>query len=172
MAGPVAGVLMRPAVDRAELRAWLARAFDRDDGMWRLRDGRAIGLPWRPEPTGPFAVEPGQWELADTVDLPAVVGFKPRTAVGVSAMAKGAADHEVLGRLVHALARDFDGLVDFGQPLPVPVGSDARAVAAGLPGTVVEVPYRTVTGELWYTHVADPEFVAAWLAHPHFRMVK
>ncbi|MGA5363523.1 DUF6368 family protein [Streptomyces purpurascens] len=48
----------------------------------------------------------------------------------------------------------------------------ARALVASLPGQVKEVSYDTGGGGRWMRHVGDTEFLAAWLRHPDFHMIK
>lgn len=49
---------------------------------------------------------------------------------------------------------------------------ESRALAASLPGRVLEMPYEIADGRHGYIHVADHTFLAAWLAHPQFHMLK
>lgn len=94
------------------------------------------------------------------------------------------------GRTGLTLARRFGALVDFGgalepdaRPPGVPYAepdveqselllASIHAAVAALPGTVHEFRYRTWRGTPWVSHVGDTEFLAAWLNHPRFHMIK
>lgn len=88
----------------------------------------------------------------------------------------------LLGHLALALARRLGALIDFDGVLGYPTPRDetvddahlarARALVASLPGMVAEVSYDTGSGSRWFRHVSDVEFLAAWLRHPEFHLVK
>uniref|UniRef100_UPI00404017D9 DUF6368 family protein n=1 Tax=Streptomyces sp. SS7 TaxID=3108485 RepID=UPI00404017D9 len=92
------------------------------------------------------------------------------------------ANHHVLGHLALALAERLDTLIDFDGLLSYPAPRDdtgdeasldqARALVASLPGRVAEVSYDTGGGGRWFRHVRDVKFLAAWLQHPGFHLVK
>ncbi|OLT35188.1 hypothetical protein BJF79_07035 [Actinomadura sp. CNU-125] len=42
----------------------------------------------------------------------------------------------------------------------------------GLPGTLYRLRYQTARETPWVQHIGDAEFLAAWLEHPRFRMIK
>jgi hypothetical protein len=183
--------------DRDELFGWLGLAFARETGEdWRLRDPARLGLAGHPGPDDrdtarPFLVTIGPWqadEHDEEAELVDAIGYQPGTQITLCAMVNSDYDHLVLGHLALALARRYDALVDLGGPLPVPrpPGSTwphswqdepqqvaaTRTVIASLPGRVYEIAYRTVTGGTWVHHLVDARFLAEWLAHPDFRMVK
>jgi hypothetical protein len=98
-------------------------------------------------------------------------------------------DHRVLGELSLHFARRVRGLIDFDGALMPPAAEDIfvsrRAEAnwsdvseltermiAALPGQIVALPYETVNGRQWAGHVCTPDFMAAWLQHPLFHMIK
>lgn len=195
MGGPVAGVLLREALTGDEAAAfdeWLGKVFRPfSDGLWLLRAPAPIGA--RPDAvtSGCFTVERGPWTGdADFPELPRVIGYRPAEEIVLCAMANGRGDHLVLGRLCLTLARRFGALVDFdgalepdAHPPGVPYAepdveqselllASIHAAVAALPGTVHEFRYQTWRGTPWVSHVGDTEFLAAWLNHPRFHMIK
>ncbi|WP_425423858.1 DUF6368 family protein [Spirillospora albida] len=86
--------------------------------------------------------------------------------------------------------RRFEALVDFGGalipdalPPGVPYGepdteqselllASISSGARALPGTLDELRYQTARETPWVNHMGDADFLAAWLQHPRFRMVK
>jgi hypothetical protein len=139
----------------------------------------------------PFVVTVGQWQAADhdeAAEMVDAIGSQPGIQITLCAMVNSDYDHLVLGHLALGLARRYDALVDLCGPLPVPRlhastwphswqdepehAAATRTVIASLPGRVYEIAYRTVTGGTWVYHLVDARFLAEWLAHPDFRMVK
>ncbi|TDC84772.1 DUF6368 family protein [Actinomadura sp. 7K507] len=195
MAGPAAGVLLRDALAGAEAAAfdtWLAEAFEPyDDGLWLLRAPSMIGAPPDAVAAGSFGIERQAWtDDPDLPDMPRAIGYRPAEEIVLYAMAKGHNDHLVLGRLCLTLARRFGAFIDFGgalQPGTRPPGipylepdaqqselllaSISSAVRA-IPGTVFEFRYQTARETPWVNHVGDAGFLAAWLDHPRFHMIK
>ena len=196
MAGPSAAVLLPTAwaaADVDELRVWLARSFSPDgsENWWVLRDPRALGMSESLKP-GPMLVEPGPHEdddVDETACLTRAAHFAPGCEIVLAAAVNGADDHRLLAELAVLIARRYKGLIDLGGrlPVPAPVGmpppaaSDAadehrtggaRETIMALPGRWHEIPYRTAGGEVATYHVVDADFLAAWINHPLFRMVK
>ena len=118
-------------------------------------------------------------------------GFAPAADLGLWAGVNRSDNHQVLGELTLHLARTFGGVVDFGGALMHPeswmvflrgIGRGGRdwselaapteRMLAALPGRVVAIEYKTSLGGTWVHHVGDVEFLAGWLEHPSFHMIK
>ena len=124
----------------------------------------AIGGSTRVEEPRPFGLLLGDAGLDDS-DLRTVerlIGFTPRNAVGAFAYMNAPVDHRLLGELALFLARELDGLVDFGGTLgPI----------AASPGTLLAIPYEASTLDETF-HVSDAKFLEWWLEQRDFHMVK
>ncbi len=141
----------------------------------------------------PFTVEwlfgeefPGEFSDFPTweKDLLRVFGIHPRARISLSAIFSGMQSHRVLGELSLYLARTFEGIIDFEQALmPLKsigeaekahnweeVAGPTRHMLQGMPGRVLELPYRAANRRPWVKHICDAEFMAAWLKHPDFHM--
>jgi hypothetical protein len=120
-------------------------------------------------------------------------GLHPSSTIYLAAGTNKSADHRILGELALYLAQIYDGVIDFdGALIPAStLSADEQAdltrmfeadwseiaaprerFFARLPGKILAVPYQTSNGRAWVTHVADREFMAAWLAHHDFHMIK
>ncbi|MFJ3981472.1 DUF6368 family protein [Streptomyces fungicidicus] len=140
---------------------------------------------------GPPGADPtgvGVFFLSEDEEIPAededysAFSRPPVRGLVLGAGRSGPANHQVLGHLALALAERLDGWIDFdgllGHPTPRDDTGDqasldrARALAASLPGRVAEVSYDTGGGGRWFRHVGDVEFLAAWLRHPEFHLIK
>lgn len=97
------------------------------------------------------------FELAAVV---AALGFQPSTTVHAFAYGNAPADHRLLAELALAVARRYDGLVDFGGSL----GDNVTARR----GWLVSLPYEW-SGTF---HIGDADFLDAWMEDPRFHMVE
>lgn len=152
-----------------------------DLDFW-VRDGAAVGLPaWDPTGVGVFFLSEDEEIPAEDEDYSAF-SQPPVQGLVVGAGCSGPANHRMLGHLALALAERLDTLIDFdgllGHSTPRDDTSNeapldrARALVASLPGRVAEVSYDTGGGRRWFRHVGDVAFLAAWLQHPGFHLVK
>lgn len=114
-------------------------------------------------------------------------GFLPEQEIQLDAYCNGPQDHRILGLLALAIAERFDGIIDFGGVLFPPLTDGpydfiwgpkwedaepfSRKLIDSMPGVAIAVPYTTVS-RTWVYHVADTTFMRAWLAQPHFHMIK
>lgn len=99
-------------------------------------------------------------ENADEPEVEAVLGFKPRYAVGVGAGCNQGIDHVATALLTAEVADVLGGVV----AAEVPEGR--KTVVAGLPGVL------GVTGGEDPVVVGTAEFLRAWVRRPGFRLVK
>jgi len=125
--------------------------------------------------------------------IAATFRFLPKSYISIAAGRNQAEDHRVLGEVALYFARAYGGVIDFGGAL-IPsstlseeqrsdilqlYGSNWSDIAAPLeqffarlPGRLIAVPYETADARTWVSHVGDTEFMAAWLSHPDFHMIK
>lgn len=152
-----------------------------DLAFW-VRDASPLGLQnFDPVRVGGFFLSEDEYMLADDEDYSAF-STPPVQGLVLCAGCSGPENHLLLGHLALAMARRLDALVDFDGVLGYPVPCDetrdeadlarARALVATLPGKVAEVSYDTGGAGRWFRHVGDVEFLAAWLRHPDFHLVK
>ena len=186
MAGPAAGIILpKPLNDSAKAgirREILAMStLVSEDDFW-IQD-RPFLLVLGED----YEAEPDEDEAAD---LERIIGWKPQDEVNFVAMGDGRQDHLYLGQVCLHFVKKLGGLVDLGgalkPPVPAVVPSWAfgthdhwseyepyfQKMVKGLPGRVYTVPYLKANGDEWVYHVADAEFLKAWLDHPNFHMVK
>ncbi|WP_042390998.1 DUF6368 family protein [Streptacidiphilus melanogenes] len=164
------------------------RTDDRRPGLAaRLREPAAIGLAgldgsracgfWIEDEPDEFLEEYRQLGFPG-LPRPAASAFSIYTIVS------GRDNHLLVAGLAVHLADRYgeDALIDFGGVLGyhtsyAPLGeaeeearlSQARALLAGLPGRLWEMPYRTTDGD-WFSHVGDRAFLQGWMRHPDFRL--
>ena len=171
MAGPQASVLVRAplsAVQRSDIQFLIARRSERreEDAFWI--DDR------------PFVMRIGEQidgELEETIaeGLPDVLGWSPRDLVHLGAAGDEAIDHVLLGGLCLQLAKDLNGLVDFGgtilslDHLPPPVRVECPN---GLAGCLYVTEYVGAGAVRSFTQYGDAEFLESWLNAATYRLVK
>jgi hypothetical protein len=121
-------------------------------GTTRVNEPRPFGLA-----LGPPGLDESELRTTETL-----LGFTPPRTVDAFAYANAEIDHRILGELALFLARQFDGLVDFGGTL----GSIHAAH-----GTLYAIPYEGSTLAETF-HVGNTEFLEWWLQQAEFHMVK
>lgn len=123
--------------------------------------------------------------------IAAAFGFKPQQILQWDAMCNDHEDHAILGTLVAHFAELYGGVIDFnGALLPnLPkemykgrwlwqeanwsdVAEYFNAMANEMTEKVVSIEYETIGGRTWAHHVADAQWMRAWLNHPNFHMIK
>jgi Family of unknown function (DUF6368) len=178
MAGPVASVLILERTNVAEREVW-DLVYAHLEGLGARREGHNFWLNDRPFILKIAAREGDAARQADAELLPEL-GHTPWLGVELSAMCNSAEDHQLLGELCLAFARQFDGIVDFGGTiLPEPsLDGEAALPAVSVPlffdgrGTLYAASYKIDEGRYGTCHYGDAALMQAWLRQPQFRMVK
>lgn len=110
-------------------------------------------------------------ELYAESDYASAIGWQPQDALELGAMCNKMDDHRELARLAIRLAREYDGLICFGDSL----GEEARAVPGRLwhiHNTEDDLSLPDWAQQTRGIHVGDAEFLENWARHPRFRLVK
>ena len=153
-------------------------------------EGRLFDVGWEPDDhLGAYEEDEPGWVQTIVTRF----GFAPSSSIGIAAGINRPADHRILGELALYLARVYGGVINFnGALIPASTHSEEEKASltrpfdaswsqiaapreqffAKLPGRIVALPYRVTDDRMWVTHVADCEFMAAWLSHPDFHMIK
>lgn len=190
MGGPAAGLWLPRERSALEAAPWLESfcevRIENDDALeFYVRQPSAIGLYdfERPSP-GPFHLGPESLEDYQELGFPGL-DRPPAAELVLLAYSSGRDNHLFLGHLAQFLAERFNALIDFGGLLGYEFSlhdisreeekarlTTVRALVSSLPGRVWEMPYAAYGGGYGYSHVGDLEFLAAWLGHPNFHMIK
>jgi Family of unknown function (DUF6368) len=152
-----------------------------------------VGISWN------VGEEPGQDEdfAAWCEKIAAYFGLQPRSRIFLDLGCNEARDHRILGELAIYFARTLSGVIDFNGALMITPTFEGREGAmewlssfeqsnwsefskligrsqwmGGMPGRILSIPYETANGHTWTNHVCDKDFMAAWLEHPSFHMIK
>lgn len=200
MAGPIAGVEVPRCLTDAEMDAvWTminSISSHREGRDFWVGDTRPIGgrytgggRPFLLSVSGPEE-EFGEDAERYSAEIGLAFGFRPVQDIGFVAMCNGTEDHRVLGEMCLWLARRFGGVVGFGGALLPRLPSalaerwvrgqlswdDVRPLhermVEGMPGRLAECLTGVEPRNTWAIHTADAEFMASWLEHPSFHMVK
>ncbi len=130
-------------------------------------------------------------------DVARCFGFLPRSRILLAAEGDRPEDHRRLGEVALDLARRFGGVINLhgalevgsGEPVSLDqvddllarleerldwteVSAPTDAFLRSMPGRVLTLPYETMDRRTWVEHICDAEFMAAWLRHPGFHMIK
>jgi len=120
-------------------------------------------------------------------------GFTPEWEWHSDAGCNKQEDHQILGQWITWLTNHLGGIVDFYGALlpPLPesmykgfwlweeaswsdIAPYFEPMVGEIPGKIISIPYLCGEAEsrTWVHHVADVEFMKAWLKHPRFHLVK
>lgn len=111
-------------------------------------------------------------------------GSVPEQRLNIDADCSRPLNHRILGQLALLLAERYDGIIDLDGALypPLKPGQNRRDVTVeeveqyvkelSLPGRIFHMYYITVRNTICIYHLVDPDFLRAWLQHPHFHMIK
>jgi hypothetical protein len=47
-----------------------------------------------------------------------------------------------------------------------------KTFVSNIDGKIIELEYKTGNDEIWFTHLADKEFLSNWIRHKKFYMPK
>lgn len=175
MGGPAASVFLPRPLTPATGDELLRASFRCESkGDYGIRQDGLLFDGWIDE--RPFVVEFGfeykrRLDEIDFAGFVTAMGWAPVDEVLCVAMCNREADHRLLGRICVMFAEKSGGAVHLGG-WP---DNLTMAVAARLPGRVVELPAFT-EGRPWPDRspdvFCDAEFLRAWSQHPQFCMLK
>ncbi|MCW2880237.1 MAG: hypothetical protein JWQ95_4337 [Sphaerisporangium sp.] len=190
MGGPAAGLWLPKKRSALDAKPWLqsfceVRIKSDDSLEFYINQPSTLGLHGleRPSP-GPFHLGPESLEDYQELGFPGL-DQPPAAELALLAYCSGPDNHLLLGHLTQFLAERFDALIDFGGLLGYRYSfhdisdqekaarqAEARALVSSLPGRVWEMPYAAYGGGCGYSHVGDRKFLASWLGHPDFHIIK
>jgi hypothetical protein len=189
MGGPAAGLWLPESGSALDAVPWLesfcaVRVANDDSLDFEVRRPSVIGLEGLQQlPRGWFRLG-RESSLEDYREL-GFPGLEPLPVdeLVLSATRNRSDDHLLLGHLALFLAERFHALIDFCGLLgrryddamsqrEAACPAESRALVLSLPGRIWEMPYATGGEGCGFSHVGDREFLAAWLIHPDFRMIK
>ncbi|GLX93319.1 DUF6368 family protein [Herbidospora sp. NBRC 101105] len=132
-----------------------------------------------------FGVNLGEWDPDPEDDYSQVIAPQPVAELIAWSERDLVGEDVALGELVLEMTRQLNALIDFDGllgPRPWLSGGsmdshrkhvlEVRPFISSVGGTVYEVAYAMYGGEFRYVHVADGDFLEAWLAHPAFHLLE
>jgi len=181
VAGPCAEVFLPTCTSNSlldQIKAWIDAVSDLHDGLdfW-VTNSDPIGGSYKGEGRPFFfrlsdidIAPPDEWcepNAEEIVQVANEFGFQPKSRVSFCAMCNDQCDNQVLAELCSLVAKELGGVINFHGPVPF----DIRALE-GLPGVLRPIFFDSKHPDDGFSHHCDAEFLAGWLRHPAFRMVK
>lgn len=112
-------------------------------------------------------------------------GFVPKQEICLIAHCNSDDDHYILGNMALIFSREFEGIIDMGGAILPPrrqnpsvkeypwvTLEEIRCFVDNIPGRVLEIQYLTANNKQWLYHIVDNFFLAEWIKHPCFSMIK
>lgn len=157
-------------------------------GTIEVSPGRPLGFD-----TGDLSEENTEYDPEEIDSISELLGFRPRSFIGIYCMSKSATDHRILGELGLSLAEKFGGVIDlmgaiFDYSL-LPewmkkgiwlwetanwedIEPYFEQTVNDIPGKIYSLLYETGNQRIWCHHLCEAEFLRNWLQNPAFHLIK
>ena len=182
----------RLSIDKLLDQIGTGRGVHNNNHIW-IEDTSAIGGKYSGEGLSMFvcldeSFDPKEFGEQEEIELFVTeFRFDPVYSIEIFAGCKAAADDLVVAELCHCFASMFDGIIYFGGALEPPgleLGGDEWSCqwaevephflewVSDIPGKIISFPYQPTSDRTWVSHCCTPEFLAAWITHPDFYMLR
>jgi hypothetical protein len=155
---------------------------------FRFKKGKTLGLNLK-EHSCPFLLDIStkkeQLDDLQKADFKAKIKDNPVAFVGVSAMRNGKEDHRLLAAFMLELQKILGGYIHLNGSIVPPllcdkngnfihhIHADEVNYVKSIKGEIHEIHYEIETGgRTSYSHICNAEWLANWLQHDDFHLIK
>ena len=103
------------------------------------------------------------------------IGYVPKCYIGFMAWTNQKYGHKFIAELMSRALEIENGLVDFSAAINPDLSEDKekiREFVSQVGGKITELEYETGNDQIWFTHLADKEFLRNWIRHKKFYIPK
>ena len=103
------------------------------------------------------------------------IGYIPKCYIGFMAWTNLKYGHKFIAELMSKILEIKNGLVDFSAAINPDLCEDKekiREFVTQVGGKITELEYETGNKQIWFTHLADKEFLRNWIKHKKFYIPK
>ena len=83
--------------------------------------------------------------------------------------------HKFIAELMSEILEIKSGLVDFSSAIDPDLTENKKKIkeyVSKVGGKIIELEYETGNDRIWFTHLADKEFLKNWIGHKKFYIPK
>jgi hypothetical protein len=103
------------------------------------------------------------------------IGYVPKCYIGFMAWTNQKYGHKFIAELMSKVLEIENGLVDFSAAIDPDLSEDKEKIkefVSQVGGKITELEYETENDQIWFTHLADKEFLSNWIGHKKFYIPK
>jgi hypothetical protein len=103
------------------------------------------------------------------------LGFIPKCYIGFMAWTNQKFGHKFIAELMSRVMEIENGFVDFSAAIDPDFTENKekiRKLVSQVGGKIMELEYKTENDRIWFTHLADKEFLRNWIGHKKFYIPK
>ena len=103
------------------------------------------------------------------------IGYVPKCYIGFMAWTNEKYGHKFIAELMSKILDIENGLVDFSAAIDPNFTNNKEKIktfVSNIGGKIIEFEYKTGNDKIWFTHLADKEFLSNWISHKKFYIPK
>lgn len=103
------------------------------------------------------------------------IGYVPKCYIGFMAWTNQKYGQKFIAELMSRILEIKNGLVDFSAAINPDLSEEKEKIkefVTQVGGKVTELEYETENDQIWFTHLADKEFLRNWIEHKKFYIPK
>ena len=117
----------------------------------------------------------GDFDSESKAEFKKKIGYIPKCYIGFMALTNEKYGHKFIAELMSKILEIENGLVDFSAAINPDLSEDKEKIkefVAQVGGKITELEYETGNDRIWFTHLADKEFLRNWIEHKKFYIPK
>jgi len=103
------------------------------------------------------------------------IQYVPKCYIGFMAWTNQKYGHKFIAELMLKVLEIENGLVDFSAAIDPDLSEDKEKIkefVTQVGGRIMELEYKAGNDQIWFTHLADKEFLRNWIGHNKFYIPK
>ena len=121
------------------------------------------------------AEDDGDFDKEAKAEFLKKIGYVPKCYIGFMAWTNQKYGHKFIAELMSKVLEIENGLVDFSAAIDPDLSKDKEKIkefVSQVGGKITELEYETGNDRIWFTHLADKEFLRNWIGHKKFYIPK
>ena len=121
------------------------------------------------------AEDDGDFDTESKTEFLKKIGYIPKCYIGFMAWTNQKYGHKFIAKLMSKVLEIENGLVDFSAAIDPDLSEDKEKIkefVSQVGGKITELEYETGNDRIWFTHLADKEFLRNWIGHKKFYIPK